>query len=552
MLFHSHNTSQNSSLRDLNPLHIRSLSLKNHLSIMSEFIHYHKGYPLLEKPLSPLYFELLSLPYFKDFLIAAIRYGCTLILSDDTFFTSDYFLTHLVRRHPRGQAAISLNGFSLLLSTKIYIYPPPFNTSVTPHKMAPALFKNFPNCIDDNNIGTTGAAIDCVEVIGSDVIITPLGDIPVLKVERSFSIPGSSWNFIFDKGRNWHWRGIAGPKPQEFTFDTPIPRESAIIDSYLAKIVELESQESAKPLWEYLSLVVEDFSVHMVDSSIEQRGITFKKIINGVMKKASLAGIPTDLTTRNGLSAALVFQVFSELWPPDVQKSTGRIENVCRIDEELVHKIRTLQFLKPKDFEVDYLEDPNVENGINLVIHQLRKINSYKCPHQKSMMINVAFGLLIRVISLARNGSTVSADDLLPALVVVLLKSNIEFLNSNILFIESFMDVEKETSYYLATLKSALLFLQNLNAKDVGWSDQYFNSTLSFAQNHSNPFDFTSVHTLRPCKQPDVLCYENVVNSLEVDGWYAIELWRETKKLINENKRLKQKIEELKKEGINE
>jgi hypothetical protein len=74
----------------------------------------------------------------------------------------------------------------------------------------------------------------------------------------------------------------------------------------------------------------------------------------------------------------------------------------------------------------------------------------------------------------SNNEMTINADCFLPALIYVVLKAKPPRLHSNIQFISQFSQPDGEQRYYLASLDSAVRFIELLQAEQLGLSSNDF------------------------------------------------------------------------------
>lgn len=91
-------------------------------------------------------------------------------------------------------------------------------------------------------------------------------------------------------------------------------------------------------------------------------------------------------------------------------------------------------------------------------------INAYKSPRDKLACVMRCCQTIESLIRLASGRSTVSADDITPVLVFVLLQANPPALLSNIQFISGFYDsrIQGEEAYWWTQFHAAVEFLKQL------------------------------------------------------------------------------------------
>ena len=537
------------------------ISDKLYNNVMETTINSHGGRALLENK-SNLYEKYHSIPLFKEMLLPALKYGCTLLLPYSIFPSVDFYLTHLIRRHPQSQRGITLNGNYVKISERIDIYRQPHNSKTYPWKLCIDPFKNFPlnmdiNLPDDMEVrddGYDGGIEDTIQLIGNGIIMTPLGDLPVLKVSRPFNLEGCTWGIRFDELSGLQWSDTRVIKFNKECVESDVNElmyHTVYEDKALQFAMELETEEIYEETRNYLRVVIENTRTMFLNLRIEEMGDIFRKIVNGIMNKIPKEEIEnSDFTPdvmRLTIESILVHQFFYDIWPPFIEETTRVQQLSCQKDRELDWRILALQFIQFKDLEIEFLNCPVGQHGIDVVIQQLRRMNSFKNPHQKVVILISALKFLQYIIyKTVPKGGPVSADIFFPTLVYVIIKANIPFFASNIDYIKAFMNKPlDEQNYYITCIESVFCFIENLEGSNIGWKESDFFEALNVSKMHTNPFDFTTINSLRANRIAQVAPFERIKEPCEIIGRSRTQLLHAFKEVIKENNYLKEQIDEF-------
>lgn len=181
---------------------------------------------------------------------------------------------------------------------------------------------------------------------------------------------------------------------------------------------------------------------------------------------------------REGLEKYVMLKLFSKVFSPtieDIQKDT-----------ELSNKLEKLKNLPSKNLDVD----PAIENDPKWkeAIDELKKINSIKSPKDKLACITNSFKIVNNIIQRLLKMNP-SADNLLPVLIYLVLKSNCPHLHSNVKYIQDFRNPNcliSESGYHLTNLYSCVMFWENVTYQDLNMKKEEFDEILN---DHSSSID---------------------------------------------------------------
>lgn len=146
-------------------------------------------------------------------------------------------------------------------------------------------------------------------------------------------------------------------------------------------------------------------------------------------------------------------------------------------DKHIYRKFNRLQFIDYHHLDISpkYI----FPDLINRSIEQLRKINEYKAPKDKLICIFNCCTLIYSILNKAYvQGDPAGADEFLPLLIYVVLKSNPPQIHSNIQYISRFRNPNKmgtEMGYYFTHLISAVTFIENIDASKLTISEEEYN-----------------------------------------------------------------------------
>lgn len=155
-------------------------------------------------------------------------------------------------------------------------------------------------------------------------------------------------------------------------------------------------------------------------------------------------------------------------------------------DEEFLERLTSLQFVSPVHLELVCLVDTDPDDLLKESIEALLSVDSYFSPYEKLQCMLKVFHSVNTALSKALNKKDASserlpsADDVLPTLILTILRSKPPRMVSNLRMIDVFCPPEYlrgEAGYAYTNLYGALQFLRDLN--------MYHPESLSI-----NPHDF--------------------------------------------------------------
>ncbi|KRX35409.1 Rab5 GDP/GTP exchange factor [Trichinella murrelli] len=147
-------------------------------------------------------------------------------------------------------------------------------------------------------------------------------------------------------------------------------------------------------------------------------------------------------------------------------------------DLSLQDRIRSLHWVTcgAIDHGFDFT-NKNVQDRFDKAVTEIIEMNSHRSPDDKLCSLTRCCKLIFENLKESR-GELASADEFLPALIYVILKTNPPLILSNVKFISRFTLPSKlmsgEAGYYFTNLCCALDFIQNLNAESLKMHPQEF------------------------------------------------------------------------------
>ncbi|EWC48970.1 hypothetical protein DRE_00275 [Drechslerella stenobrocha 248] len=159
---------------------------------------------------------------------------------------------------------------------------------------------------------------------------------------------------------------------------------------------------------------------------------------------------------------------------PNAPGRRGQHQEDVERDEILSQKVKIYGWVREEHLDIEAVGESG-RKFLSLACQEILKINNYRAPRDKVICVlnccKVIFGLLRHA------NSSQSADNFVPLLIYVLLRSNPEHLVSNIQYILRFRNPDKlggEAGYYLSSLSGAIQFIEGLDRNSLTIDDAEF------------------------------------------------------------------------------
>lgn len=157
------------------------------------------------------------------------------------------------------------------------------------------------------------------------------------------------------------------------------------------------------------------------------------------------------------------------------------------LDEKLHYKIQSLSFLRMEHLELS-CNRPEFEKRWQHCGEELEKINRFRSPRDKIVCILNCCRLITNVLrdnSASSDAIQVGADEFVPALIYVVLKTNPRNLHSNLDYIAAYRNPAKlkaEPGYFFTQIAMAVSFIQGLDQGLLNISPEEYNQSLALCK----------------------------------------------------------------------
>ncbi|KAJ6257246.1 Vacuolar protein-sorting-associated protein [Drechslerella dactyloides] len=292
--------------------------------------------------------------------------------------------------------------------------------------------------------------------------------------------------------------------PADPTPPPPAPDPEPPLPFDFHRFLEQLRHRTADPVAKYLRSFLGEFGKRQWEVHDQVRFISdFLEFIHGKMAMCEVWREVSDAEFDNAKEGMeklvmnrLYTQTFSPAIPPPASTMdkrgkrrsnpnapgrTGQHQEDVERDEILTQKVGIYGWVREEHLDIK----PVGEQGrkfLTLASKEILKINNYRAPRDKVICVlnccKVIFGLL-------RNSNTSqSADNFVPLLIYVVLRSNPDHLVSNIQYILRFRNPDKlngEAGYYLSSLSGAIQFIEGLDRNSLTIGDEEFETNVEEA-----------------------------------------------------------------------
>lgn len=207
--------------------------------------------------------------------------------------------------------------------------------------------------------------------------------------------------------------------------------------------------------------------------------------------------------SREGVEKLIMNRLYDHTFAPEVLKSPSQVDlrdvaaKDVDDDNSFKEQLEKYSWLNGSHLDVDLHQlSLNDESGKTMDftdygIKELAKINNYRAPRDKIICILNACKIIFSFLKVSNQET--NADAFIPLLIIIIIKSKIPHLISNMHYIENYRAAEwlnhGETSYYLSSLQAAVGFLQNLSFEDLTISQEEYGAHMEAweAENRNRP-----------------------------------------------------------------
>eukprot|EP01135_Chromosphaera_perkinsii_P000980 Nk52_evm6s155 gene=Nk52_evmTU6s155 len=142
-------------------------------------------------------------------------------------------------------------------------------------------------------------------------------------------------------------------------------------------------------------------------------------------------------------------------------------------DEELAARISSFNWIVPRNLDIDISKDIDGVRYFLLAKKELNKVDSKRAPQDKLNCIVKCSKCLFHVLQLCEKmkGKAASADEFLPLLIYLVLKTNPVRLHSNIQYLSRYCNTRKmisgEAGYYFTNMCCAVEYISKLTEESL-------------------------------------------------------------------------------------
>jgi hypothetical protein len=187
-----------------------------------------------------------------------------------------------------------------------------------------------------------------------------------------------------------------------------------------------------------------------------------------------------DITTE-ALERYIMHKIYKAAYSP-------KREDDQRKDCEFAYKVRSLQFVTPDHLDIKYGE--HNDWAFKLASEQLRQLSTYRSPRDKVTCIMNCCMVVCNLLNDSTDGTARGADDLLPIIILVIIRAQPQTWWSDIRFIQRFRNPKKlsaEAGYYLTQMMGAVAFIEKAEANSFNIAADEFARLSSLSLSRMSP-----------------------------------------------------------------
>lgn len=177
---------------------------------------------------------------------------------------------------------------------------------------------------------------------------------------------------------------------------------------------------------------------------------------------------------KEGIEKLVMSKLYTRCFSPLLMEDKKCLESTHEQDiiddTKLSEKILEFRFLNPEHLDIlPSLINAKLINFIMLSGKELSKINNYRSPRDKIVCVLNSCKVLFGILKHNKEADG-GADHFVPLLIFTLLKSDVDYLVSNVRYIERFRFPDfltGESAYYLSTLQGAIKFILDMDKTSI-------------------------------------------------------------------------------------
>ncbi|EFC41401.1 predicted protein [Naegleria gruberi] len=184
------------------------------------------------------------------------------------------------------------------------------------------------------------------------------------------------------------------------------------------------------------------------------------------------------MNAREGIEKYVMTKIYSKVFSPTLED--------IEIDNQIGSRIALFKrVVTPANLDVSarLVTDPLFQKAIE----ELKKMSFYKTPRDKLICVSNCCHLTMNLLKRSMHeqsggsgGNAPSADDFLPLLIFIVLRSNVPHLHSNINEYRNPQSLEGHSGYFLTSLESAMAFWQGCDHTMLNMDETTFQQMINF------------------------------------------------------------------------
>lgn len=270
--------------------------------------------------------------------------------------------------------------------------------------------------------------------------------------------------------------GVPAASPGVAAEDEPPSEQEVLTFDYQSFVKQLR-QPSADPIVRYIKSFLNEFC-RDVWTQEQQRKIVadFLKFVSVKLRDFepfASSGTKGRKIAMEGIEKLIMSRLYTRTFPqamPPVLRTDGHTEDLLA-DERFGKQLEVYKWIEPRHLDVQ-AEDTRLAR---LAAAELARIDSFRAPRDKMICI---LNCARAICALLRQSSReADADGLLPWLIYAILQAQTASLPSTVAYIQRFRrggGLQGESAYYLASMSSAIVFIEKLDKSALTISDDEF------------------------------------------------------------------------------
>ncbi|KAG2386301.1 hypothetical protein C9374_002747 [Naegleria lovaniensis] len=219
------------------------------------------------------------------------------------------------------------------------------------------------------------------------------------------------------------------------------------------------------------------------------------------------------MNAREGIEKYVMTKIFSKVFSPTLED--------IEIDNQVASRISMFKrVITPKNLDIT---PKLVEDALFVkAVEELKKITFYKTPRDKLICVSNCCHLTMNLLKkVMQELDAPGADDFVPLLIFIVLRSNVPHLHSNIKYIQEYRNpqsLEGHTGYFLTSLELAMAFWLSCDHTQLNMDESTFQQVINFEDVFGKAISTTEEHEKR---DRNVKTVDNVTTQQEENALRA-------------------------------